>query len=237
MPCVSTCPHPLDAFALTPRNARRWHAPAPAPLRRMSPAAAEPTPPTDVHAQNAADAALLREIASGNKDALARLYDRFSRPLFAVALRILHDRAEAEDVVHDIFISLWQKAATFEAARCSALGWAIALTRNRAIDRLRTRRRRGEILDTSAPADLGYDETASTAESSSLDLSFKERATTVRQAVTQLSAEQRTALELAFFSGLTQQEIAARLHEPLGTVKARIRRGLLKLRDLLADRL
>jgi len=203
----------------------------------MSPAAAEPTPPTDVHAQNAADAALLREIATGDKDALARLYDRFSRPLLAVASRILHDTAEAEDVVHDAFLSIWQKAATFEPDRCSALGWAIALTRNRAIDRLRTRRRRGEILDTSAPADLGYDETATDAATSSLDLSLKERATTVRQAVTQLSAEQRTALELAFFSGLTQQEIAARLKEPLGTVKARIRRGLLKLRDLLADRL
>lgn len=202
----------------------------------MSPAAAEPTPP-DVHAQNAADAALLREIARGDRDAFTRLYDRFSRPLFAVASRILHDAAEAEDVVHDAFISIWQKSATFDPARCSAFGWAIALTRNRAIDRLRTRHRRHEILDTSVPADLGYDETTTNSATSSADLSLKERATTVRDAVTQLSPEQRRALELAFFSGLTQQEIAARLHEPLGTVKARIRRGLLKLRDLLADRL
>jgi RNA polymerase sigma-70 factor (ECF subfamily) len=203
----------------------------------MSTASAEPTPPSDVRAQNDADAALLREISQGDRDALARLYDRFSRPLYAVALRILHDATEAEDVVHDVFISIWQKASTFEAARCSALGWAIALTRNRSIDRIRTRRRRGELLEASAPTDLGYDENASDASSSANELSLKEKATTVRRAVTELSADQRHALELAFFSGLTQQEIAARLHEPLGTVKARIRRGLLKLRDLLADRL
>lgn len=202
----------------------------------MSPASAEPTPP-DVRAQNEADAALVRQVAGGDRDALAKLYDRFSRPLYAVALRILHDATEAEDVVHDVFISVWQKAATFEPARCSALGWAIALTRNRAIDRLRTRRRRHELLDASAPADLGYEENATDAKTSSGELWLKEKATAVRRAVTELSTEQRQALELAFFSGLTQQEIAARLKEPLGTVKARIRRGLLKLRDLLADRL
>jgi RNA polymerase sigma-70 factor (ECF subfamily) len=203
----------------------------------MSPASAEPTPPADVRAQNEADAALLLEVARGDRDALARLYDRFSRPLYAVAFRILRDATEAEDVVHDIFISVWQKASTFEPARCSALGWAVALTRNRAIDRLRTRRRRSELLDASEPADLGYDENPSETKTSSGELWLKEKATAVRRAVTELSAEQRQALELAFFSGLTQQEIAARLKEPLGTVKARIRRGLLKLRDLLADRL
>jgi RNA polymerase sigma-70 factor (ECF subfamily) len=203
----------------------------------MSPASAEPTPPADVRAQNEADAALLLEVARGDRDALARLYDRFSRPLHAVAFRILRDATEAEDVVHDIFISVWQKASTFEPSRCSALGWAVALTRNRAIDRLRTRRRRSELLDASEPSDLGYDETPSETKTSSGELWLKEKATAVRRAVTELSTEQRQALELAFFSGLTQQEIAARLKEPLGTVKARIRRGLLKLRDLLADRL
>jgi RNA polymerase sigma-70 factor, ECF subfamily len=203
----------------------------------MTPASAESTPPADVRAQNEADAALLREVARGDREALARLYDRFSRPLYAVAFRILRDATEAEDVVHDVFISVWQKASTFEPARCSALGWAVALTRNRSIDRLRTRRRRHELLDASAPADLGYEENATDAKTSSAELWLKEKASAVRLAVTELSAEQRQALELAFFSGLTQQEIASRLHEPLGTVKARIRRGLLKLRDLLADRL
>lgn len=228
-------PYLFDFPALTWREITAVP-PAPRASLRMNSGFAESSP-ADVHAQNAADAALLGKVAHGDRDALTRLYDRFSRPLLAVASRILHDTAEAEDVVHDVFISIWQKAATFEPARCSALGWAIALTRNRAIDRLRTRRRRHEILDTSAPADLGYDENATDAKTSSGELWLKEKAATVRHAVTELSAEQRTALELAFFSGLTQQEIAARLHEPLGTVKARIRRGLLKLRDLLADRL
>jgi RNA polymerase sigma-70 factor (ECF subfamily) len=236
MLCASARLHPLDFHAFSWRQIADLRPLAPA-LLRMNSAPAESTPPADVHAQNEADAALLREIASGDRDALARLYDRFSRPLFGVASRILRDATEAEDVVHDVFITIWQKAAAFEPARCSALGWAIALTRNRAIDRFRTRRRRHEILETSAPADLGYDETAPSAASSSTDLWQKEKATAVRRAVTELSSEQRNALELAFFSGLTQQEIATRLHEPLGTVKARIRRGLLKLRDLLADRL
>ena len=203
----------------------------------MSHAFADPTPPADVQAQNQADAGLLRKIAGGDRDAFAQIYDRFSRPLYSVALRILHDANEAEDIVHDVFISLWNKAPDFEPTRGSALGWAITLTRNRAIDRLRSRRRRSELLEQAAPADLGYDENPPDSTTSPGELWLKEKATAVRRAITDLSEDQRHAVELAFFGGLTQQEIAARLQQPLGTVKARIRRGLLKLRDTLAGRL
>lgn len=193
------------------------------------------SPPSD--AQHEADAQLLARIAQGDQAALGELYDRFSRPLYGAALRILNDSREAEDILHDVFVSLWDKAADFESSRGTAFSWVVTLTRNRAIDRVRSRKRRAELLSQSAPGDLGYNENHDTGSDSSDDLWLKEKAAAVREAVSALPKEQRSALELAFFGGLTQQEIAARLKEPLGTVKARIRRGLLKLRDALAHRL
>jgi len=174
-------------------------------------------------------------MAGGDKSACSELYDRFSRPLYSLALRILNNRAEAEDVVQDVFIALWEKSGSFETSRGSAFGWAITLARNRAIDRLRTRRRRSTLLDESFSADITGAGPAPDPDSAD-DLIFKEKSHAVRTALSTLPNEQVRALELAFFSGLTQQEISARLQEPLGTVKARIRRGLLKLRDALAQR-
>lgn len=205
------------------------------PDHSMSFASPEPKSPLQ-EAQIAADAGLVQKMAQGDREAFAQLYDRYSRPLYATAFRILSDATEAEDIVHDVFISLWTKAADFDLNRGTVFSWAITLTRNRAIDRVRSRKRRLELLDQSAPSDLSY---ATGADQIDLgdDLWYKEKAAAVRTAVGELAADQRSALELAFFSGLTQQEIAAKLHEPLGTVKARIRRGLLKLRDQLANRL
>ena len=178
------------------------------------------------------DAELLRRMGRSDREAFAQLYDRFSRPLYATALRILNNAAEAEDIVQDVFLALWEKAAAYEVSRGSAFAWAVTLTRNRAIDRIRMRKRRNELLaETTAedagtrPADAGSD--------SAGELVSKEQAGAVRAAVAALPAEQQRAVELAFFSGLTQQEIAEKLREPLGTVKARIRRGLLRLRDTL----
>ncbi len=183
-----------------------------------------------------ANAALLRRMAGGDRDALAELYDQFSRPLYATARHILNDSAEAQDVVHDVFLALWENAATFDSGRGAAFSWAVTLTRNRAIDRLRTRANRARLLGNSVPGDLGYDEDGSLLGGDSrADLG--DRAVAVRSALAALPAEQQRTLELAFFSGLTQKEIAEKLSEPIGTVKARIRRGLLKLRDALADRL
>lgn len=219
-----------DAFAASVSEAdNRAH---PAPRVRMT----EPAPAEPPDERQRADAALLRRMADGDKSAFAELYDRFSRPLYATALRIVRDPAEAQDITHDAFLALWEKAAVFESERGTAFAWAVTLVRNRAIDRVRTRRRRAELLAASPPADLGYHEdTAGATADDSAALGDQARA--VRAAVAGLPPEQRRALELAFFSGLTQQQIADKLSEPLGTVKARVRRGLLKLRESLAHRL
>ena len=182
------------------------------------------------------NAALIRRMAGGDRDALAKLYDNLSRPLYSTARHILNDAAEAQDVVHDVFLSLWENAASFDSGRGAAFSWAVTLTRNRAIDRLRTRSNRARLLGNSIPDDLGYgEETLDRGGSSRAELG--DRAMAVRSAMAELPPEQQRALELAFFSGLTQKEIADKLSEPIGTIKARIRRGLIKLRDALAHRL
>jgi RNA polymerase sigma-70 factor, ECF subfamily len=193
-----------------------------------------PPPPPDDRQQ--IDAALLQRVARGDKQALADLYDRFSGPLYGTALRIVRDPTEAQDVVHDAFVTLWEKAATFETNRGTAFSWAVTLVRNRAIDRVRMRRRRAELLAESVPSDLGYNE-GDQGPPGADSAAVGDDARAVRAAVAKLPVEQQRALELAFFGGLTQEEIARKLSEPLGTVKARIRRGLLKLRDSLAQRL
>jgi RNA polymerase sigma-70 factor (ECF subfamily) len=225
-------PDALAAAVSEPEHEDRVE-PRPSRLGRARMTGAPPTPPAEDRA--AIDAQLVRRMAAGDKAALAELYDRFSRPLYATALRIVIDPAEAQDLVHDAFIALWEKAAWFESERGSAFAWAVTLIRHRAIDRVRSRRRRGELLATSFPADLGYDENSGVAADATAALG--DQATAIRAAVAALPVEQQRAVELAFFSGLTQQEIAHKLSEPLGTVKARIRRALLKLRDTLAHRL
>jgi RNA polymerase sigma-70 factor, ECF subfamily len=210
------------AFAFAARD-------GPVPVRRMSdPVSTEPSDD-----RREVDADLLRRMARRDQAAFAQLYDRFSRPLYATALRVLNDTHEAEDVVQDVFRALWEKAAAFESGRGSAFSWAVTLTRNRAIDRIRMRQRRSELLAASVPEDLGYHADVNAGDSAD-DLWLKEKAGAVRAAVATLPGEQQRALELAFFGGLTQQEIAEKLREPLGTIKARIRRGLLKLRETLS---
>jgi RNA polymerase sigma-70 factor (ECF subfamily) len=183
-----------------------------------------------------ADAELLRRIAAGDRAALGEIYDRFSRPLYSTALHIVRDAAEAQDIVHDVFIALWNKAGVYDHERGTAFSWAVTLTRNRSIDRLRTRRRRAGLLEQSLPGDLGYGDAAG-GPAADAEAARGDESRLVRAALATLPADQQRAVELAFFSGLTQQEIAARLQEPLGTIKARIRRGLVKLRETLARRL
>ena len=196
------------------------------------PSTTGPQPPDE---RQRIDAQLLQRVAQGDKLAFAEIYDRFSGPLLGAAQHILRDAAEAQDVVHDAFVTLWEKAATFEVSRGTAFAWVVTLVRNRAIDRVRMRRRRAELLAESVPSDLGYADGA-TDPSGSDSATLGDDARAVRAAVATLPPEQKRALELAFFGGLTQEEIARKLSEPLGTVKARIRRGLLKLRDSIALR-
>jgi RNA polymerase sigma-70 factor (ECF subfamily) len=182
------------------------------------------------------NAALIKRMARGDRDALAELYDRLSRPLYSTARHVLNDDAEAQDVVHDVFIALWENASNFDSSRGAAFAWAVTLTRNRSIDRLRTRANRARLLGGSIPDDLGLGSDRNSSPGNHI-AELGERAETVRSAMATLPADQKRAIELAFFSGLTQKEISEKLEEPIGTIKARIRRGLIKLRDSLANRI
>ena len=173
---------------------------------------------------------LLRRIATQDRQALTEFYDQTAAVLFSTAVRILGDTHEAEEVVQDVFVQIWNKAATFDGALGAPFHWALGITRNRSIDRLRSRQRRARVLEDVT------EETEQRPVSPSPQGNFalsEEELVQVRSAVKNLPTDQRQAIELAFFGGLTHQEIAEQLREPLGTVKARIRRGMLKLRDSL----
>ena len=177
---------------------------------------------------------LLQGIAEGDQQAFAQLYDRFSGLLYSLAIRILNDPKEAEDVLQEVFLQIWAKASLFDPKAGKPSGWALTLTRNKAIDRLRTSQRRHRLLDQiTAQADPPAGAPGQAAEKIQAD----EEAALIRSVVAALPYEQRQAIELAFFGGLTQTEISERLKQPLGTIKARIRRGMLQLRESLGESL
>jgi RNA polymerase sigma-70 factor, ECF subfamily len=178
----------------------------------------------------------LARVAGGNQTAFATLYDRLSGPLYSLAVRMLGDAAEAQDALQDVFLQIWRRAANYDAKQSSVFSWAILMTRGRVIDRLRARGRRLRVVAASTDeADyLPATADASVASSGADTVEGNDEAERVRSIVNKLPAEQRQAIELAFFTDLTHQEIAAQLNQPLGTIKARIRRGLLKLRERIA---
>jgi RNA polymerase sigma-70 factor (ECF subfamily) len=178
------------------------------------------------------DMGLLEKVRQRDQQALAALYDCYSRPLYSVVVRILSDGTEAEDVIQEVFILVWSRTAEFNAERGSLFSWMICIARNAAIDRLRKRQRRLRLLGNSSPLDFVPDE-ALPGSSVRAGVQSAESAHRVKNAFSQLGGDEQHALELAYFSGLTQPEIAARLQAPIGTIKARIRRALLKLRELL----
>jgi RNA polymerase sigma-70 factor (ECF subfamily) len=178
------------------------------------------------------DRATVSRMAGGDSSALADLYDRHARAIYSLALRILADAAEAEDVVQDVFTQAWRQATRYDADRAPVAGWLMIMTRARSLDRLRRRRARIATTEldpaTAHPRDPELDQ-----ESQAITA---EQAETLRGALGVLPDSQRTAIELAYYEGLSQSDIAARLQQPLGTVKTRIRTGLLRLRDALGGR-
>ena len=166
------------------------------------------------------DAALLAQLQSGDQRAMASLYDRYSRLVYSVALRVLREPATAEDVLQEVFMQLWRTPDSFIAARGNLGSWLAVVARNRSIDALR-RKRSGTLIDglpLVAPGNVSDEAERTT---------LMERA---RVTIQQLPREQRRTLEMAFFDGLTHSEIAEMTGDPLGTVKTRIRTALLSLR-------
>jgi RNA polymerase sigma-70 factor (ECF subfamily) len=186
-----------------------------------------------------ADQAALGRMAGGDRAAFAEIYDRHARPIYSLALRILQDAADAEDVVQEVFTQAWRQASRYDARRGAPGAWLLTMARSRAIDRLRARRVRPEVAAGAAapPDQRARRDSPDIPDSAALpdaQLLSAEQVARVRKALDDLPMLQRVALELAFYEGLTQAEIAERLEQPLGTVKTRIRVAMLKLRDALA---
>ncbi len=175
------------------------------------------------------DEELLKRIAEGDEDALLVLYDRYGRLVYSLAYKVLQDHQLAEEVTQDVFTNVWRAAPSFDPKKSRFTTWLTSIARNRAIDILRRRRSRG--LTGGGEAELN---TAVTRADERFSPEHHLQALAVREALQQLPPTQREVLELAYFGGLTQREIAEHLGIPLGTVKTRIRLGMLKLRDLLS---
>ncbi len=179
------------------------------------------------------DARLLAEIAAGHGGALAELYQRRGGVLLGLLVRILGDPHEAEEVLQDAFLQFWRRAENYDAAKAGPFTWMVLIARGLGLDRLRRRTRQSAVMDeyrTSSPPP------ESSSENGFLQASDVETTQRLRNALARLPSEQRQAIELAFYRGCTQAEIAQSTGEPLGTIKARIRRGMLALRHRLKDR-
>ena len=179
----------------------------------------------DTRAAVPSDASLVSAIASGDESAMGQLYDRYSPIVYSTALRVLGDAGMAEDLLQEIFMQLWRNPAAFDSKRGTLAPWLAAITRNRAIDWLRRRRPETPVTDValSTEPDLA----------SQTELAFS--VGKIRTMLDSMPKTQRDALEMAYFEGLTHSEIAARTGQPLGTIKTRIRSGLLALRTALTQ--
>ena len=174
-------------------------------------------------------AALIRRVADGDQSALTTLYDATSRFVFGLILRVVGDRATAEEVLLDVYTQAWRQAASYDEQRGAPLAWLMTIARTRGIDRLRSGRYERHNKE---PLESMGDVTATTS-SPEEDSVIAERRGLVHSALDALSTEQREVIELAYYSGLSHSEIALRLGQPLGTVKTRTRLGMMKLREML----
>lgn len=174
------------------------------------------------------DVELLKSVSRGDEAALAALYDRYKSILFGLLVRMLSSREEAEDVLQDVFLQVWRRASDFDESRGKPFTWLVTLTRSRGIDRLRTLAARDRV------AHAGTREPSEQVSDAATDAFRSEQQGLIRSALSQLPEEQKRPLVLAYFDGLTQSEIAAKLNAPLGTVKTRMRSGMMKLRESLA---
>ncbi len=178
--------------------------------------------------QRAADIRMLASVANGDREALGALYDRFTPLLFPVALRIAGGHADAEDVMQEVWVQVWRRASSFDAARGSVPAWLMTITRSRALDHIRSRSARAKREETAEPPKQHAPDPAESAESRNVRAKL-------RAAFAELGPERTQVLELAYWEGLSQSEIAERTGSPLGTVKSWTRQGLERMRKLLPD--
>ena len=172
----------------------------------------------------------MKAIAARDEAALAQLYDRYRVILFGLLMRILNNREEAEDVLQELFMQVWRRAEDFDENRGKPFTWLVTMGRSRGIDRLRTLAARERV------AVAGARDESEAVSDAATDAFRSEQRGLVTNALAQLPDEQKRPLMLAYFDGLTQSEIAAQLGAPLGTVKTRMRNGMIKLRELLAGK-
>lgn len=171
------------------------------------------------------DAELIARLRRGEESAVAELYDRYSGIVYSVALRVLADTTAAEDILQEVFLQLWRDPERFDSRRGSLGAWLAVMSRNRAIDVVRKRRPASTLEDVVIPLECNLEN----------EVAIKQLSGRARAALQQIPPEQRSALEMAFFQGLTHSEIAEKTGEPLGTIKTRIRAGLMALRKSLGS--
>ncbi len=186
--------------------------------------------PEEAGLRDLADELLIDLIVQREEAALGALYDRYAALVYAIALRVTGDRQTAEEVMQDVFQNIWQTAGGFRQQTGVAAGWIIGIARHRAIDAMRSKRERGRHREVT-----GVDVSALPPVISGIEGDVEQRVLreAVQAALAELPPAQRQAIEMAYYGGLTQTEIAERLGEPLGTIKTRLRLGLMKLRDVL----
>jgi RNA polymerase sigma-70 factor (ECF subfamily) len=181
------------------------------------------------------DEALIARLAAGDRSALGLLYDRYAGPVYALVLRIIADRQAAEDLLQEVFLRVWQRAATYQATRGRPLTWVLGIAHNLAIDEVRRRQRRPQGVEERDDATVDNLLAVVPSEEPGPAEQAWERLcrAQISAALQQLPPAQRAIIELAYFEGYTQSQMAERLGEPLGTVKTRLRLGMQKLRELL----
>jgi RNA polymerase sigma-70 factor (ECF subfamily) len=217
IPAVHGLPAAPGSFILWPPGA------ALSLYRPMSPSEAEAT-----------ERSLIARMAAGDDRALAALYDRCGTLVYSLAFSILGDAADAEEAAADTFLQAWTNAASFDPARATPAGWLTMIARTRALDRLRARRRRHAALERAAALGEGLALPIAVEPAPDRKVERADARARVTRLLAELPLPQRSALELAYFGGLSHSEIAERLGEPIGTVKTRIRAGLDRLRAALA---
>ena len=183
------------------------------------------------------DEALIARLAAGDTAALGLIYDRYSGAVFSLVARILGDRQAAEDLLQEVFVRVWQRAATYQGTRGKPLTWVLGIAHNLAIDEVRRRQRRPiEASERDDEGQIAAFQTLAADGADPADLAWERlRRDQILAALGQLPTAQRVLLELAYFEGYSQSQLAARLGEPLGTIKTRMRLAAQKLRELLRD--